>query len=449
MRSEILATFQELEWKQRFRLFHAHENPETSPYKVDRSQVVIERNRYQNVQPWDASRVKLKTPICGSDYVNASPIILKSRPSDSSSQEMKYIATQGPKSGQKSHFWHLVHQETEGDTGVVIMLTQLVEDNKEKCAPYFPSDLGNPTMTLIHDETKTNGARADGDPFLDLSSSSDTDDSEGSADSAPGADDTITLLSKEFDNEVVCEVRKFRLTINNVSKTIIHYLFSRWPDFGKPEAEDRKGLIQLSRRSYAEAGNSPRFVHCSAGVGRTGTWIALDFLIREVEEDRLLDSVKSVPAQNGNAALINNEGSKAGTWGKSGPLKVNTPTQEEGFEKDEHDLVFDTVNTLREQRMMMVVRDVQYVFLYEAVKEVFVEKYAAKPEGAVVKEGADIDTLPRHPKAPRISDAGDDDVGSEAETEIIGPGSQQNTTKDEEEDPYAAVSPTFVQQGMK
>lgn len=443
--------FQEIEWKQRFRLFHAVENPETSPYKVDRSQVVIERNRYQNVQPWDASRVKLNTPICGSDYVNASPIVLKSRSNDSSAKEMKYIATQGPKAGQKSHFWHLVHQETSGDTGVVIMLTQLVEDNKEKCSPYFPSDLDNPTMTLQHEETKTNGARADGDPFLDPPYSPDTDVSEGSADSTSGAQDTITLLSKEFDPEVMCDVRKFKLTINNVSKTIIHYLFSRWPDFGKPEAEDRKGLIQLSRRSYIEAGSSPRFVHCSAGVGRTGTWIALDFLIREIEEDRLLDTAKTAPSQNGKVTASSNEPSKTDTWGKSGPHKVNTPTHEEGFEKDEHDLIFDTVNSLREQRMMMVVRDVQYVFLYEAVKEVFVEKYAARPEGAVVKEGVDVDTLPRHPKAPRISDAGDDDdMGSEAETEIIEPSSQRNTTnEDSDDDPYAAVSPAFVQQGIK
>lgn len=405
------------------------------------------------MQPWDASRVKLKTPICGSDYVNASPIILKSRSSEASGHEMKYIATQGPKTGQQSHFWHLVHQETHGDTGVVIMLTQLVEENKEKCGPYFPAELSNPTMTLVHEERKANGGGSDGDPFLDPSSSPDTDSSKGSAGTNSGTTDTITLLSKDFDPEVACDVRRFQLTINGVSKTIVHYLFSRWPDFGRPEADDRRGLIQLCRRSYAEAGESPRFVHCSAGVGRTGTWIAMDFLLRELEADRLLDSVKSVPTRNGSQNTSTDDVSKTETWGRSGPMKVNTPTQEEGFDKDEHDLIFETVNSLREQRMMMVVRDVQYVFLYEVIKEAFLDKYTVRPQGAVVKEGVDVETLPRHPKAPRISDAGvvDDDVASEAETEIIGEDTVLKKTdgNDSDDDPYAAVSPAALQKGMR
>src|ERR1700742_4017638 len=115
--------FQELEWKQRFRLQHSFKNPQTSPFRVERSETIRDRNRYGDVQPWDASRVKLRKPIGGSDYINASPIILKSRiakkppsgastpPSNDQSSveptsqiECRYIATQGPKEGQFSHF---------------------------------------------------------------------------------------------------------------------------------------------------------------------------------------------------------------------------------------------------------------------------------------------------------------------------------------------------------
>lgn len=396
----------------------------------------------------------MEKPIAGSDYVNASPIVLESRSDDASVQEWKYVATQGPKAGQQSHFWHLVHQETSGDTGVVIMLTQLVEENKEKCAPYFPAELDQPTMTLAHEERDVTRVTSDGDPALKHSPNSDADIAAGSADTATETSDTITLISKEFDPEVACDVRKFQLTINGISKTIIHYLFSRWPDFGKPNADDRKGLIQLSRRSYVEAGDSPRFVHCSAGVGRTGTWIALDFLVREIEEDRLSDSVRATSPRNGSQSTVNDEVSaRPETWGRSGPImKVNTPTQEEGFDKDEHDLIFETVNNLREQRMMMVVRDVQYIFLYEVMKEAFLQKYAARPQGAVVKEGVEVDTLPRHPKAPRISDAGDEDLASEAETEIIDDGRDGSNTAnddDDDDDPYSAVSPAVLQRGMK
>lgn len=453
-RSEILATFQEVEWKQRFRLFHAMEHPDTSPYKVDRSEVVISRNRYGNVQPWDASRIKLKTPICGSDYVNASPIVLKSRSrtslesrDKSAPPEVKYIATQGPKQGQKSHFWHMVHQETPGDTGVVIMLTQLVEENKEKCAQYYPVDLEDPTMVLLHEEkTSENGDTCAANDANNIDDST-------TAIEPPQTDttssDTITLLSKEFDSSVGCEVRKLRLTIDNIPKTILHYLFGRWADFGKPEAADRKALIELSRRTYHEAGNSPRVVHCSAGVGRTGTWIALDFLIREVEEDRLLDSMKGTPkTHNQNAVQANSEINKTETWGKSGPQKVSTPTQEDGFDKDEHDLIYETVNTLRDQRMMMVIREVQFSFLYEAVREAVLEKYRARPEGALVTPAADLDTPPPN-KSRRVSEEGTaEGSASEAETEIMDVDVRQNTADDSDEDPYAAVSPVNVRRGM-
>jgi len=448
------------------------EHPDTSPYKVDRSEVVINRNRYGNVQPWDASRIKLKIPICGSDYVNASPIVLRSRSPASSEAtdrsspfEVKYIATQGPKQGQESHFWHMVHQETPGDTGVVIMLTQLVEESKEKCAQYYPADLENPTMRLLHEDKileygEFRRANDGDDPFLDNIASSGTDDCE--ANNIPdstvaikppptdlGSSDTITLLSKEFDSNVGCEVRKLRLTIDNGSKTIMHYLFGRWPDFGKPEAADRRALIELSRRSYDEAGNSPRVVHCSAGVGRTGTWIALDFLIREVEEDRLLDSTKvTAPNENEDAVQANNDTTKTETWGRSGPPKVSTPTQENGFDKGEHDLIYETVNALREQRMMMVIREVQFSFLYEAVREAVLEKYRARPEGAVVTPGTDIDTPPPS-KSRRVSEDGSVDGSvSEAETEIMDIGTKQSAANDSDDDPYSEVSPDKVRRSM-
>lgn len=143
--------FQDLEWKQLIRLAHARENPQNSPYKTDRSMISMSRNRYLTVQPWNASRIKLQPPIGGSDYINASPILLKSygeSSADISPAETRYIATQGPKAGQGSHFWRMLHQETVGDVGVVIMLTQLREDNREKCSLYYPQDFDDSVMKL-------------------------------------------------------------------------------------------------------------------------------------------------------------------------------------------------------------------------------------------------------------------------------------------------------------
>jgi protein tyrosine phosphatase len=49
------------------------------------------RNRYANVDPYLNNRVKLQVPEGHNDYINASPIVLKSTVSGT---ETKFIATQ-------------------------------------------------------------------------------------------------------------------------------------------------------------------------------------------------------------------------------------------------------------------------------------------------------------------------------------------------------------------
>ncbi|KIW98806.1 uncharacterized protein Z519_00469 [Cladophialophora bantiana CBS 173.52] len=521
-RAKISSAFQELEWKQRYRLQHASQNPHTSPFRIDRSLAVISRNRYGNVQPWESSRVKLKKPIGGSDYVNASPITLKSRlakrPCSGSSTpastgqpllpsitpiESKYIATQGPKEGQFSHFWHMVMQETPGEVGVIIMLTQLYEGNKEKCAQYFPPDMDNPTIILpAHEDGNDDGeteAVDDGDPFLDSPAiSAETDrvgtDAEDPQSEPPGGPEeqrqeapaqeqgqcgSVSLLSLHYEAKIGCEVRKLRLTIDGESKSIYHYLFHGWPDFGKPEAEDRKALLELTKVSRTVAGDSPRIVHCSAGVGRTGTWIALDFLLQELESGRLVDC--SPPQTGTHTPTTNSNGTS--TWGRSGPPKESTPDP-----KDDEDLIWETVNTLREQRMMMVMNELQYSFLYEALKEAFIEKYAEKETGPVVIEVQEPSPKVARKRSPfggmfrggrvgtvkgdedTVSADGVDESESEAETEIMekekagvdvdmdeavtaGPAEdvegQAGKEGEADEDPYAAVAPETIREGQE
>ena len=204
----------------------------------------------------------------------------------------------------------MVFYETK-DIAVVVMLTQTYEAGREKCTQYFPVDLEDPTMELEIDETY---------PFMeDCQEDSSNEDLKGK----------ITLLESDFDDLCRCEVRKFELTMGSESKTVWHYLFAGWADYSKPEGENHQALLQLIKESASKSTpDNPRIVHCSAGVGRTGTFIALDHLLRELNSGEL--------------------------------LKVDDP---------EADPIFDTVNQLREQRMMMVSNEMQLRFIYEVIAE--------------------------------------------------------------------------------
>jgi protein-tyrosine phosphatase len=476
---------EELDWNQRFRLQDAFTNA-NSPFKIDRTPTVANRNRYANVQPWDSSRIKLKNPMGGSDYVNASPISLKSISTPKSSRkassmfawshgsgssaepspdkngntevtfsETKYIATQGPKDGHFSHFWHMVMQETVGDVGVIVMLTTCYEGSKEKCSQYFPASMNNPTIHLAVNEAGEDDKQpTQGDPFYEIpyhdadADSDDTDISWPIPDGGPvqtgdeASPDKVILLSVTQDATIGCQVREMRLEISGQSKTIYHYLFSNWPDFGKPEAEDRRALLELAKHSAIRTvrPDNPRFVHCSAGVGRTGTFIALDHLLQELDNGNLI-------ARSNMEAVAHN--AKTSTWGRSGPRRESTP---EGKE----DLIFETVDQLRVQRMMMVMNELQLCFLYEVLKEAFVEKYARKPGQSISGEAP----LPKHPRTEKLNLAEEangaatedgDEGNSEAETEVMESDHDANGADDEpEEDPYSAVAPeSIIQEQQK
>ena len=58
--------------------------------------------------------------------------------------------------------------------------------------------------------------------------------------------------------------------------------FSSWPDFGEPEhtASFLKFLNECKKRNIFDSNQyGPPIVHCSAGVGRSGTFILVDSMI--------------------------------------------------------------------------------------------------------------------------------------------------------------------------
>lgn len=104
----------------------------------------------------------------------------------------------------------------------------------------------------------------------------------------------VTLLNEsvEYDEFVIRELRLTHLgEQTQPPRTILHLHYQAWPDFGIPE--NPIGIVNFSRlfrsRLPPSAQNKPTIVHCSAGVGRSGTFIALDRLVQTIETGRPLD----------------------------------------------------------------------------------------------------------------------------------------------------------------
>jgi len=206
--------------------------------------------------------------------------------------------------------WH----ET-GPVAVIVMLTPTHETTgREKCFQYFPADALHDTVEVNAEDEFNDGFRA-----------------------------TVKLLEVTHDEKTRLAVRKLSLTAGSgESKTVWHLLFDAWPDFLIPEGEDRLALLQVVRESvFKNSGPAnPPIVHCSAGVGRSGTFIALDYLLAELEEGAL----DRVP---GNV-----------------------------------DRISQLVDTLRQQRMMMVQGEAQFHFLYAMIKQQWLDRNAGQGSSA-------------------------------------------------------------------
>ena len=68
-----------------------------------------------------------------------------------------------------------------------------------------------------------------------------------------------------------------------------HYQYITWPDYGVPESVSP--FMTLHRRVMKawKKDKGPIIVHCSAGVGRTGTFIAVDMALEQAEKERRVD----------------------------------------------------------------------------------------------------------------------------------------------------------------
>ncbi|KAH7157116.1 protein-tyrosine phosphatase-like protein [Dactylonectria macrodidyma] len=310
----LASTMQELTWAERDRVLEgtkheAEEGFKWGTYKQLDAEEKGVMDRYINIKPWNHNRVRLQVPANELDYVNASDITLES-PSDPGKLPLRYIAMQGPTPPSVGYVWRMIAEQLSSPA-VIVQLTTMCEGGAIKCHQYFPDDEEQPTWDL-------NEQNAWGDDWK--------------------AQLTLDSFEELCDGSI--EKRKLLLHVEGEEKprVVWHLLYQRWPDFGVPELEDLDGFFELMRLSLElSAPSNPRIIHCSAGVGRTGTFITLEHLMRELESGAFED--------------------------------YDTPILQGP------DLIYETVNYLREQRVGMVQGKPQYHFLYQVMCKLWQDKY--------------------------------------------------------------------------
>ncbi|KAJ1992728.1 Tyrosine-protein phosphatase non-receptor type 2 [Coemansia spiralis] len=224
-------------------------------------------NRYSDVVPFNHNRVRLTEGK--NSYINATHIKLPDNISTT-----KYIATQGPLNHSTGDFWQMIWEQKAQS---IVMLANPVESGRNKCAVYWPSAAGKPIASRLSNE---------------------------------GTGVLVTLLGErqlEHGNPSVV-VRTLMLEHKRhpgESRTVRQLHYTEWPDHGVPLSPVPlfRLLQELNSGKQNATDSGPVVVHCSAGVGRTGTLIIMDAAMQyftthdDYAGDLVADAFKSLRKQ--------------------------------------------------------------------------------------------------------------------------------------------------------
>ncbi|XP_037723931.1 tyrosine-protein phosphatase non-receptor type 9 isoform X4 [Drosophila subpulchrella] len=210
----------------------------------------LTKNRYTDVLCYDHSRVVLAHEDGDepSDYINANFV-------DGYKQKNAYISTQGPLPKTSQDFWRMIWEQ---HCLVIVMTTRVMERGRVKCGQYWePTEESSLEFGDYH----------------------------------------VRTISVECNEDYMVASLELRNIKTDEIRNVSHWQFTSWPDYGVPSsAMAMLNFLQKVREKQAELVNAlgdtwaghargpPIVVHCSAGIGRTGTFITLDICISRLED---------------------------------------------------------------------------------------------------------------------------------------------------------------------
>ncbi|KAI6215638.1 hypothetical protein M3Y94_00408500 [Aphelenchoides besseyi] len=208
----------------------------------------MSKNRFDDVHLIDKTRVKVSINPEGDDYIHASYVNV--------SPELQFICSQGPLTTTIHQFWLMCIQED-------VKLCKNVENGEEKCAEYFATD---------------------------------------SSDWSEFGPVQVRVLEKGQPVAGMRKVVKTKIEAKFDSRTAIvtHVLFHGWPDHGM--AESLPTCRELRTLVHKLHQQKPVIVHCAAGIGRTGTFTAVEMicqklLVQQTAEFTVVDLIKELRSQ--------------------------------------------------------------------------------------------------------------------------------------------------------
>lgn len=204
------------------------------------------KNRYYDIIPTDSTMVETSK----NEYFNGNLVKFL----DNNPTAPTYIATQAPIPNTFNDFWDVVF---ESNTDTIVMLTNFIEQRKKKADPYWP-DESQPQKQF--------------------------------------SDVTVKFLNLIDNDEYGFTIREFEITKSDKSRIVKHYHFLGWPDNGV--AEVRKFNALLSEVESSHNAELLMVVHCSAGIGRAGTFMtthkARDLINKGETEINIFDMVNNL-----------------------------------------------------------------------------------------------------------------------------------------------------------